>query len=104
MSEQTQAPAPSMSEASPDDTLPVMGGRESVDDALEVVDSFGEGTAGLNDTYARQILLASEVRRLRGLLGMRAEEVRPPDFCPECGGTWWTGHFPKCMKCGASAP
>lgn len=40
------------------------GGRESVDDALAVVDSFGPGIAGLNDTYARQVLLAQEVRRL----------------------------------------
>ena len=41
------------------------GGRESVDDALDVVDSFGPGIEGLNDTYARQVLLAKEVRRLR---------------------------------------
>lgn len=47
---------------------PVMGGRESVDDALAVVESFGPGTEGLNDTYARQILLAAEVKRLRALL------------------------------------
>lgn len=40
------------------------GGRESVDDALAVVDSFGPGIDGLNDTYARQVLLAQEVRRL----------------------------------------
>lgn len=40
------------------------GGRESVDDALAVVDSFGSGIDGLNDTYARQVLLAQEVRRL----------------------------------------
>ena len=43
------------------------GGRESVDDALSVVDSFGPGVNGLNDTYARQVLLAQEVRRLRAL-------------------------------------
>lgn len=49
--------------------MPVMGGRESVDEALEVVDSFGPGTAGLNDTYARQILLAEEVRKLRAMVG-----------------------------------
>lgn len=41
------------------------GGRESVDDALAVVESFGPGIQGLNDTFARQILLADEVRRLR---------------------------------------
>lgn len=47
--------------------LPVMGGRESVDDALAVVESFGPGIRGLNDTYARQILLADEVKRLRAV-------------------------------------
>lgn len=41
------------------------GGRESVDDALAIVESFGPGIGGLNDTYARQILLAEEVKRLR---------------------------------------
>lgn len=41
------------------------GGRESVDDALAVVESFGPGIAGLNDTYARQVLLAQEVKALR---------------------------------------
>lgn len=43
------------------------GGRESVDDALAVVESFGPGIAGLNDTFARQIILANEVRRLRAV-------------------------------------
>lgn len=43
------------------------GGRESVEDALSVVEGFGQGVAGLNDTYARQILLAQEVTRLRSL-------------------------------------
>lgn len=43
----------------------IEGGRESVEDALAVVESFGPGTAGVNDTFARQILLAEEVRRLR---------------------------------------
>ena len=42
------------------------GGRESVDDALAIVESFGPGISGLNDTYARQVLLAEEVERLRG--------------------------------------
>jgi len=46
-------------------TEPTMGGRESVEDALSIVESFGPGIAGLNDTYARQILLADEVKRLR---------------------------------------
>ncbi len=49
------------------DIIPTEGGRESVEDALAVVESFGPGTAGVNDTFARQILLAAEVKRLRGL-------------------------------------
>lgn len=44
------------------------GGRESVDDALAIVESFGPGIGGLNDTHARQILLAEEVKRLRAAL------------------------------------
>ncbi len=43
------------------------GGRESVDDALAVVESFGPGISGLNDTFARQIILSNEVRRLRAV-------------------------------------
>lgn len=45
------------------------GGRESVDDALAIVESFGPGISGINDTYARQILLAEEVKRLRASHG-----------------------------------
>lgn len=41
------------------------GGRESLEDALAVVESFGPGIQGLNDTFARQIILAEEVRRLQ---------------------------------------
>lgn len=41
------------------------GGRESLEDALAVVESFGSGIQGLNDTFARQIILAAEVRRLQ---------------------------------------
>jgi hypothetical protein len=43
------------------------GGRESLEDALAVVESFGPGIHGLNDTYARQVILAAEVRRLQGI-------------------------------------
>lgn len=50
------------------------GGRESVDAALAVVDSFGPGVDGLNDTYARQVLLAQEVRRLRNALRTADEQ------------------------------
>ncbi len=46
-------------------TEPTMGVRESLEDALAIVESFGPGIAGMNDTYARQILLAEEVKRLR---------------------------------------
>ena len=46
------------------------GGRESVDDALAIVESFGPGIHGLNDTFARQVLLAAEVKRLRSLYEM----------------------------------
>lgn len=41
------------------------GGRGSLDEALMIIESWGPGTGGLNDTFARQILLADEVRRLR---------------------------------------
>ena len=43
------------------------GGRESVEDARAIVESFGPGVEGLNDTFARQVLLAGEVKRLRSL-------------------------------------
>ena len=46
------------------------GGRESVDDALAIVESFGPGIQGLNDTFARQVLLAAEVKRVRDLYAM----------------------------------
>lgn len=53
------------------------GGRESVDDALAIVESFGPGIGGLNDTYARQILLAEEVKRLRAARA-QADSVTAP--------------------------
>lgn len=57
------------------DPLPVEGGRESVEDALAVVESFGPGVQGLNDTYARQILLAAEVRRLRHAIATARDHI-----------------------------
>lgn len=54
------------------------GGRETVEDALAVVESFGPGTAGLNDTFARQVLLAAEVKRLRGALASTPQHVVEP--------------------------
>lgn len=57
------------------------GGRESVEDALAVINSFGPGIGGLNDAFARQILLAEEVKRLRAAVEAdRAQRV--PDGKP----------------------
>lgn len=53
------------------------GGRESVDDALAIVESFGPGIDGINDTYARQILLADEVKRLRASHGQAPAQAAP---------------------------
>ena len=47
--------------------------RESVDDALMIVESYGPWGADLNDAHRRQIVLADEVLRLRHLYDM-------PDF------------------------
>ena len=44
--------------------------RESVDDALMIVESYGPWGADLNDAHRRQIVLADEVVRLRGLYEM----------------------------------
>jgi hypothetical protein len=41
--------------------------RENVDDALQIVESYGPWGADLNDSYRRQIVLADEVLRLRRL-------------------------------------
>lgn len=41
--------------------------RESVDDALLIVESYGPWGPDLNDAHRRQIVLADEVLRLRGL-------------------------------------
>lgn len=74
------------------------GGRESVDDALAIVESFGTGIEGLNDEFARQILLAAEVRRLRDLYEQAVNgrsvfrdayrkvrgAILPPLGCPAC--------------------
>lgn len=79
----------------------IEGGRESVDDALAIVESFGTGIEGLNDEFARQIILAAEVRRLRGLYEQAVngrsvfrdayrkvrEAILPPLGCPACGIT-----------------
>ncbi len=42
--------------------------RESVADALMIVDSYGPWGADLNDAHRRQIVLADEVRRLASQL------------------------------------
>ena len=44
--------------------------RESVDDALMIVESYGPWGADLNDAHRRQIVLADEVHRLRNLYEM----------------------------------
>jgi|JI10StandDraft_1071094.scaffolds.fasta_scaffold1587074_2 hypothetical protein len=44
--------------------------RENVDDALMIVQSYGPWGADLNDAHRRQIVLADEVLRLRGLYEM----------------------------------
>ena len=44
--------------------------RESVDDALMIVESYGPWGADLNDAHRRQIVLADEVKRLRHLYEM----------------------------------
>jgi len=44
--------------------------RESVDDALMIVASYGPWGADLNDAHRRQIVLADEVHRLRHLYEM----------------------------------
>jgi hypothetical protein len=66
--------------------------RESVADALMIVESYGPWGADLNDAHRRQIVLADEVLRLRGLYEMavngragmrgalRAERMREAGF------------------------
>jgi hypothetical protein len=49
------------SEAEPEPTVQ----RESVNDALSVVESYGPWGADINDSHRRQIVLAEEVLRLR---------------------------------------
>ena len=52
------------------DLLGLAPERESVDDALLIVESYGPWGADLNDAHRRQIVLADEVVRLRGLYEM----------------------------------
>jgi hypothetical protein len=59
---------------------PVVPERESVEDALLIVESYGPWGVDLNDAHRRQIVLADEVKRLwhlyetavRGRADMRA--------------------------------
>ena len=44
--------------------------RESADEALLIVKSYGPWGADLNDAFRRQIVLADEVRQLRNLYEM----------------------------------
>lgn len=72
--------------------VPFDGGRESAEDALAVVNSFGPGIQGLNDTFARQIILAAEVKLLRAALASQGQEAlhAAPD------GTKFFAHDPEC--------
>ena len=54
------------------DLLGLAPDRESVDDALLIVESYGPWGADLNDAHRRQIVLADEVVRLRKLYEMAA--------------------------------
>ena len=47
--------------------------RESVNDALMIVESYGPWGADLNDAHRRQIVLADEVLRLRRLYEMAVQ-------------------------------
>ena len=47
--------------------------RESVAEALAIVESYGQWGPDLNDAYRRQIVLADEVRRLQGLYEMAVQ-------------------------------
>lgn len=52
------------------DGLGLVPERESVDDALMIVESYGPWGADLNDAHRRQVVLADEVKRLRHLYEM----------------------------------
>ena len=76
------------------DGLGLVPERESVDDALMIVESYGPWGADLNDAHRRQVVLADEVKRLRGLYEMavqgrakmrgalRSERMREAGFTP----------------------
>ena len=54
--------------------------RESVDDALMIVESYGPWGADLNDAHRRQIVLADEVKRMTGM-----SEALQAEWDRECG-------------------
>jgi hypothetical protein len=68
---------PTLAKVQLTDGLGLVPERESVDDALMIVASYGHWGADLNDAHRRQIVLADEVLRLRKLyemsVGGRAE-------------------------------
>lgn len=96
----------------------IEGGRESVDEALAIVESFGTSIKGLNDEFARQIILATEVRRLRGLYVQAVngrsefrdayrkvrEAILPHIGCPACGITHRAEECPQEFALAAAAP
>lgn len=56
--------------------------RESVDDALLIVGSYGQWGPDLNDAHRRQIVLADEVKRMTGM-----SEALQDEWDRECGDT-----------------
>mgnify|MGYP000190332821 CR=1 FL=1 len=73
--------------------------RESVDDALMIVESYGPWGADLNDAQRRQIVLAEEVRSLKAQLAkftpLRAKGVVDADDNLDC---WDTNPYEICTR------
>ena len=70
--------------------------RESVDDALMIVESYGPWGADLNDAHRRQIVLADEVLRLRGLYEMAVRGRSEMRTALRLAREGYTQHDGKC--------
>ena len=70
--------------------------RESVDDALMIVESYGPWSADLNDAHRRQIVLADEVLRLRGLYEMAVRGRSEMRTALRLAREGYTQHDGKC--------